>query len=92
MKTSTLTHMGGVGKKPLQPKQNKQKPIHPWDPDPMAAVRFHKLPYYAKTNTPGDGNCFYHAIADQIVNNPNVFETISDEAKHPYSIPRVPSK
>ena len=63
-------------------KQNKSsKPIHPWNPDPMAAVRYHKLPFYAKNLTPGDGNCFYHAVADQIVNNPNVYETISPEAK-----------
>ena len=86
MKTSTNRVMGGegghLGKKPLKQKQNpKPKPIHPWDPDPMAAVRFHKLPFYAKNNTPGDGNCFYHAIADQIVNNPGVYETVSTDAK-----------
>ena len=66
--------------KSKQPKQ-PQKPIQPWNPDPMAAVRCHKLPFYAKNDTPGDGNCFYHAIADQIVNNPNVYETVSPEAK-----------
>ena len=69
----------------IQNKSNKQnqpsKPIQPWNPDPMAAVRYHKLPFYAKNTTPGDGNCFYHAIGDQIVNNTHVYETVSAEAK-----------
>ena len=54
-------------------KNPKQNPIsiQPWNPDPMAAVRYHKLPFFARNITPGDGNCFYHAISDQILNNRN---------------------
>ena len=70
----------GINSKQIN--QNKSsKPIPPWNPDPMAAVRYHNLPFYAKNTTPGDGNCFYHAISDQIVNNPNVYETVSSAAK-----------
>ena len=40
-----------------------------------------KLPYGNDTETEGDGNCFYNAIMDQIMNNPRVAETISDQAR-----------
>ena len=71
-----------MGIKSKQNKQNQPPNLNqPWNPDPMAAVRYHKLPFYAKNQTPGDGNCFYHAIADQIDNNPNIYETVSEDAK-----------
>ena len=47
----------------------------------MKPVLDHKLPYHNERETEGDGNCFYNAIIDQIVNNPRVAETISNEAK-----------
>merc|ERR1711923_527998 len=44
-------------------------------------VLHHKIPYWNQRETEGDGNCFYNAIIDQIVNNPGVYDTLSDDAK-----------
>ena len=47
----------------------------------MKPVKDLKLPYGNDTETEGDGNCFYNAIMDQIINSPRVAETISDQAR-----------
>jgi len=45
-------------------------------------VKDHNLPYGNENETEGDGNCFYNAIIDQIVNNPRVAETLSEEGRN----------
>ena len=79
---NSTTHMEKFSHKPCNKKSSKPSKgsCVPFDPDPLAALRVHKLTqlYYVKTPTPGDGNCFYHGIIDQIENNPNVYETISE--------------
>ena len=40
------------------------------------------MPYDNERETQGDGNCFYNAIIDQIVNNPRVAETLSEEGRN----------
>ena len=47
----------------------------------MKPVKDLQLPYSNEKETEGDGNCFYNAIMDQIINNPRVAETISNEAR-----------
>ena len=48
----------------------------------LQPVRVHSLPYDNERETQGDGNCFYNAIIDQIVNNPRVAETLSEEGRN----------
>ena len=52
----------------------------PFDADPLAALRRHNLTqsFYVETKTPGDGNCFYHAVLDQIKHNPRIYDTLSE--------------
>ena len=40
----------------------------------------HGLPYYCKSNTEGDGNCFFHAICDQLTNE-KIWRTIFPSSK-----------
>ena len=47
----------------------------------MKPVKDLKLPYGNEKETEADGNCLYNAIMDQIINNPRVAETISNEAR-----------
>ena len=44
----------------------------------IKAIEKHGLPYEAKTLTPGDGNCFYWAIVDQVRQNPSIGSTLQN--------------
>ena len=74
------THMDNFRKTTTKLSKTSKGPGVPFDTDPLAALSVHNLTntYYVKTPTPADGNCFYHGIYDQIINNPNIFNTISE--------------
>ena len=61
--------------------QSLSKALSPFE-QTMKPVNDLKLPYGNENEIEGDGNCFYNAIMDQIINNPRVAETISDQARN----------
>ena len=50
-------------------------------PETNRILHTQALPYYCKNDTEADGNCFFHAIVDQL-KNPEIAASISDRASH----------